>query len=135
LLQKWIIYGPLQIKEEIYSRYVTVWTYTNPWSLMVAMNIFSLWSAKVQFRSKYYCKDSVQKKNHIRVNRRIGIGQFLPAPHNFVNSETDPHNFRIWECDTDSSIRKWIMLHSGWGVFRKQSLHKLLISRLLNPEA
>ena len=60
---------------------------------------------------------------------------FFLHPHNFVNSETDLHNFGIWECVTDSSIQKWIMLHSGWGVFRKQSLHKLLISGLLNLEA
>jgi len=40
---------------------------------------------------------------------------FFLHPHNFVNSETDPHNFGIWKCATDSSIRKWIMLHSGWG--------------------
>ena len=38
---------------------------------------------------------------------------FLPAPHNFVNSEINLHNFEIWECVMDSSIRKWIMSHLG----------------------
>ena len=39
---------------------------------------------------------------------------FFLHPHNFVNSETNLHNFGIWECVTDSSIWKWIMLYSGW---------------------
>ena len=57
---------------------------------------------------------------------------FFVHPHNFVNSETDLQNFGIWECATDSSIRKWIMLHSRWGVLQKKSFHKLFISWLLN---
>jgi len=37
----------------------------------------------------------------------------------------------IWECAMDSSIQNFFK----WGVFQKQILYKLLISRLLNLEA
>jgi len=40
----------------------------------------------------------------------------------------------IRECTTDSSIRNWIIFFLDEGVFHKQILPKLLISRLLNLE-
>ena len=60
---------------------------------------------------------------------------FFLHPHNFVNSKTDPiisgseSVLRIHQSGSESCCIR------NEGAFRKQSLYKLLISRLLNSEA